>query len=196
VSLPPIVAISPGDGRNLEPWLIALGAAGLRALILREPGETEATLRAWAAVAAAAGIEVWVHDKHPAARALAAEASLGLHLPSGQDPREVDGPGPLGVSCHSEAEVDGALAAGADYVLLGPVWRPTSKPQDTRPAIGAARFLDLAAGRPVWALGGMTPQRWSVLRRGGATGAAVLGDLFGRHTPADAAARFAEFADA
>lgn len=194
MSLAPIVAVSPGDGRHLEPWLVALGGAGLRTLILREPGETEATLRAWAAVATEHGIHVIVHDRHPAARALAAEAGLGLHVPATADPTPLDGLRPFGVSCHSETEVDTALAAGADYVFLGPVWRPNSKPDDIRRAIGPARFLDLATRRPVWALGGITPQRWAVLRRGGATGAAVLGDLFERHTPQDAAARFAEFA--
>ena len=35
---PTVIAITPGDGRELAPWIRALGEAGLDALVVREPG--------------------------------------------------------------------------------------------------------------------------------------------------------------
>ncbi len=191
----PIIAITPGDGRALLPWVQALAGAGLPTLLLREPGLDRAALAACVEVARAADVQVLLHDKHPDARALAQQHGLGLHLASGADPADARAltAGPLGVSCHSLDEVDAALAAGADYALLSPVFKPTSRPLDTRPALGPAQFLSVAAGRPIWALGGVNAQRWAVLRRGGATGAAVLGDLFSAETPAASALRLADY---
>ena len=49
--------------------------------------------------------------------------------------------------------------AGADYVLLSPVFRPTSKPEDDRPTLGleGLEAAQRRLGIPVFALGGITP---------------------------------------
>jgi thiamine-phosphate pyrophosphorylase len=99
--------------------------------------------------------------------------------------------GTFAASTHGEAEVDRALAAGAVYVTLSPVWAPTSKPDDRRPTLGAQRFLAAAHGRPVLALGGVTPDRFAALMSAGAHGAAVLGPFRGE--PGDVARAVAAY---
>ncbi|MFL5310031.1 MAG: thiamine phosphate synthase, partial [Myxococcales bacterium] len=71
-----------------------------------------------------------VNDRPDVARAAGAD---GVHL--GQDDlpaaaaREVLGADALvGVSSHSDAEIDAAISAGADYLGFGPVFETGSKP--------------------------------------------------------------------
>jgi len=200
VRTPPsgLVAISPGDHqrrRDLVPWLAALGVAGLHTVVLREPHLAADAFRALTLAAQDAVPKVIVHGRCRGAAALADVLGLGLHLPGDGDPKAIREavPGPLGVSCHASVEVENALSAGADYTLLSPVWRPTSKPDDTRPPLGQEAFLRFAAGRPVLALGGVTPEHYRTLLAGGAWGAAVCGALFGVRDPAAAARRLADF---
>lgn len=172
---PRLLAITPGDGRpDLARWLEALGAAGLPAVLLREPQRSTEELERLAAVARACIPQVWLHARHPAARRLAEQAT-GVHFPASGGSSHL----PFGVSCHSEAEVHRALEAGAAYALLSPVFPPLSKPGDTRPTLGAARYLAAAAGRPVVALGGITAERGAALLTRGAPGIACMGALFG-----------------
>lgn len=124
--------------------------------------------------ALSAPLRVIAHASHPAAFDL----GLTVHLPA-----RAWRPGPFGVSCHTAADVDRAFDGGALYVTLSPVW-PTSKPGDDRHGLGPDRFLEIAAGRPVLALGGVTPPRWHALRARGAHGAAVMSGLFADDDPA------------
>jgi len=172
---PELLAITPGDGRDLLPWLRALADAGLPGVLIREPRLDRDAL---ASLAALPIPFVVLHTKNPHA------ASLGFAL---------HGPGRDGVSCHSEAEVASALETGATYALLSPVWKPTSKPDDTRPTLGLKRFLKVAATYDrVLALGGVDATRYRRLRQHGAR-AAVSGGLFGAKTPAAAAERLRQF---
>lgn len=172
--VPDLLAITPGDGRDLVPWLTALARAGLPGVLIREPALDRRSLARLAQIPVP---YVVLHTRNPHA------AQLGLPL---------HGPGCDGVSCHSEAEVNAAFAAGASYALLSPVWRPTSKPADTRPPLGLERFLAAAEARPVYALGGLQPDRYRNLRRHGARGA-VSGALFGAESPEIAAERLSLF---
>ncbi len=175
---PDLLAITPGDGRDLRPWLTALVGAGLPGVLIREPQLGRDALAELAAIAVGTpNVEVILHTKNPHA----SDVGIRLH-----------GPGCHGVSCHSENEVDSALDSGAAYVLFSPVWRPTSKPDDRRATLGLERFLRCARGRPVLALGGVDPARFKILRERGA-GAAVSGALFGVKSPALAASRLREF---
>jgi thiamine monophosphate synthase len=185
---PSLVAITPGDGRDLVPWVRALAAAGLQGLLIREPGlDAEGLQR----LLAAAAPVPWVAIHH---RTAARPPGLPVHLPSTIDPSGWGARGEVfGVSCHDAAAVDAALAAGAAWVLLSPVWPPTSKPDDDRETLGLARFVAVARDRPVLALGGVTPERFRQLRERGGRGAAVLGDLFGLAEPAAAAARLRRY---
>lgn len=179
--IPRLVAVTPGDGRDLRPWLAALAAAGLPGVVLREPaGDADAL------VAAAAGIAwVAVHERTPGARALAAARGLPLHVTATGAP----GTAPWGRSCHDAAAVDAAFAAGAAWVFLSPVASPASKPDDRRAPLGLPAFLAIGGARPVFALGGVTPAHLAAIVGAGGHGAAVLGGLFGVPSPDDAAAR-------
>lgn len=182
---PRLLAITPGDHhlRDRVPWVVAMAAAGLRSVLVREPeldpvAHDALVLALWCAVP-----DLIVHDRHPRGRTYGAP----LHLPATGDARGWTGP--WSRSCHDAVEVDAALADGASWVLLGPVWSPTSKPEDTRPPLGPDPFLAMAAGKPVVALGGVTAQRAGELARAGVAGVAVSGWLFGAPTPQEAAER-------
>ncbi len=182
-----LIAITPGDAHRVDrrPWILALARAGLRHLVIREPAlDAHAldglVLAAWASIP-----DVAVHDRHPRARHYGGP----IHLPAAGEPGRH--PAPWSRSCHTAEEVDRALAQGASWVTLSPVWPPRSKPADRRPVLGPDRFLALAAGRPVAALGGIDADRAALLARGGAWGVAVCGALFDAATPDEAASRCA-----
>lgn len=87
-----------------------------------------------------------------------------LHLPSKTLlPSDVRPHLPQGTlvsaAVHDEAEAD--ESRGADLVLVSPVFKAGSKPDDARPPIGIEGFerLALRASAPAYALGGITPER-------------------------------------
>ena len=81
----------------------------------------------------------------------------------------------LGVSCHSLVEARAAEAAGADYILLGPIFSTPSKLQYGAP-LGLATLHDVTAQVqiPVFALGGMAAERIPACRENGAAGIAGI----------------------
>jgi len=162
------MAITRGDG-TVTPELVAqVLRAGFDHVLLREPTLTD--------LLGFLQPGVIVHAKTPAP----VPPDWPRHFPQGMAPEGML----FGVSCHSPAELDAAFQAGASYALLSPVWAPNSK-VDTRAPLGPARFLRWAAGRNVWALGGITPARRHQLA--GAAGYAVLGGVFAQRDPASAA---------
>jgi len=181
--LPPLLAITPGDDRPLAPWLVALGEAGLPGVLLREPQRSADDLRALAAVAQHHVPVVWVHG-----RCRGAEAQrLPTHCPSTGAPP--DARRPWGRSCHSLREVDDACRAGAAWVFLSPIWRPTSKPDDRRTALGLDEVAHHGQRSRVYALGGVTADRHRTVLDRGLAGSAVLGGLFGASSPEEAVDR-------
>jgi len=123
--------------------------------------------------------------------AIAAHAD-GVHLASDSigvtKARELLGTSRLiGVSTHSPTEVKAASDAGADFVVFGPVFAPLSKggygPPCGRDGLAAA--CD-AASIPVFALGGIAPDRVATLDGSGAVGVAVIGSVIGADDPARA----------
>jgi thiamine-phosphate pyrophosphorylase len=153
--------------------------AGLPAVLLREDDAD------WASDLAAAGFapgRVIVHARVPGARTLCERQGWGLHLPDVDLPARIVALRPqvtglLGASTHSVEAARAALAAGADYAFLSPIWRPGSKPDDTRLTLGPGVFGELR-GLPVLALGGVTPEREREARAAGAWGGAGMG-VFG-----------------
>ncbi len=112
-----------------------------------------------------------------------------LHLPaSGPTPKAVRPHLPPGrwvsVAVHDEQEA--RRAVGADLALVSPVFSPGSKPEDTRPTLGPEGFRKLAATLPcpALALGGITPERASLLP--GAAGFAVISAVLEAEDPAAA----------
>jgi thiamine-phosphate pyrophosphorylase len=107
--------------------------------------------------------------------ALAAGAD-GVHLPSDGVPpaalRRRFGPGLLlGVSTHRVEEIERARDAGADYATFGPVWETPGK----GPPTGTGALARAAAsGLPVYALGGVTIERFGEVAAAGAAGVAAI----------------------
>lgn len=99
----------------------------------------------------------------------------------------------VGRSTHDPAEVAAAGAAGADYVVFGPVYGVPGKGE---PA-GLERLRRASAhGVPVLALGGIDPSRLAAVAEAGAVGAAGIrafgdgdGDGEGAAAMVDAARR-------
>ena len=94
----------------------------------------------------------------------------------------------IGRSVHNLPEAQAALAQTADYLLVGPVF-PTATHPDREP-VGVelvARIAALGGGRPVIAIGGVTPDRVPELRAAGAYGVAAIRALWDAADPAAAA---------
>lgn len=92
----------------------------------------------------------------------------------------------VGRSVHALADARAARAAGADYLLAGPVFRTATHPGATPLGLGGLGAI-VAAGLPVIAIGGVTLERIPALRAAGAWGAAAIRALWDASDPADAA---------
>jgi thiamine-phosphate pyrophosphorylase len=108
------------------------------------------------------GAPLLINDRVDVAIAAGAD---GVHLPFDSIgvsmARRLLGPNRLiGVSSHSPPDVAGAAREGADFAAFGPVFDPLSKPA-AGPAWGVAglRAACAAGAIPVFALGGITPDR-------------------------------------
>lgn len=97
----------------------------------------------------------------------------------------------VGWSTHNEGQLTGALAMPIDYVAIGPVFATASKakPDPVVGLEGVRRAADLAAGRPLVAIGGITLSTAAEVIAAGASTVAVIGDVLVE----DAAARAREF---
>jgi thiamine-phosphate pyrophosphorylase len=100
----------------------------------------------------------------------------------------------IGVSSHSPPDVSGAAREGADFAVFGPVFDPLSKPA-TGPAWGESGLEAAchAGAIPVFALGGITPERARELfastnPTARPAGVASIGAVFGADSPALATA--------
>ena len=98
-----------------------------------------------------------VNERLDVARSCGAD---GVHLPADSLPVSavrswVGSSWIVGSSCHNAQEVEQALAGGADYVLVGPVFSTPSKPG--APTLGLAGLAEICgrASGTVFALGGV-----------------------------------------
>jgi thiamine-phosphate pyrophosphorylase len=111
--------------------------------------------------------------------ALAAKAH-GVHLGRRSLPADLVrrlAPGGLvvGVSCHSLGEALAAQTAGADYILLGPIFATPAKLQYGPPlGMDALREVASQVSIPVFALGGITADQAGPCRENGAAGIAGI----------------------
>ena len=96
------------------------------------------------------------------------------------------GAGFVGSSVHSLAEARQAVEVGVDYIVVGNVYDSASHPG--WPGVGLALVREAAAlGRPVIAIGGVTPARAWELHAAGAYGVASIAALWDAAHPAAAA---------
>ncbi|HIF39669.1 MAG TPA: thiamine phosphate synthase [Planctomycetes bacterium] len=204
--LPPrLLALSPGDLMLGEGWVArkaellervrAAWRGGLRGVLLREPELPDGAFSELAVDLVAILDEGWVglHDRPHLVRAVGAQGvHLGFRSVSAQAARQcVGGDTAVGVSTH--AGDSPTSWEGADYLFHGPVFPPLSKSVHLDPVGpgGLQEFVD-TAGVPVWGLGGLTPERASVVIDAGAVGVACLGGLLSDADPERASALFAE----
>ena len=129
---------------------------------------------------------ILVNDRAYVARLTGA---AGVHLPAAGLPvaaaRALLGSDALiGRSTHSAAEAQGAAAEGADYVFLGPIWHTRSHPE--REPIGLDP-ISAVKGIPVFAIGGVTPERVRLALEAGAHGVAAISSLWSAADPRAAA---------
>lgn len=91
----------------------------------------------------------------------------------------------VGYSAHSGAEAVAAGGAGADYVLLSPIFETPSKP-GYGPPLGLDQLSRACreARVPILALAGVTPERAPECMAAGAAGIAVMGGIMGAADPA------------
>jgi thiamine-phosphate pyrophosphorylase len=163
---------------GFDRWLERLDAAGIDGVQLREKDLDDCSLLALArrARAVLAHARLLVNGRLDIALAAAAN---GVHLPSDGLPvallRKRCGPGVLiGRSTHSVEEVESARAAGADYVVFGPVFATPGKERFGPPAGISGLARAAAVGLPVYALGGVTLERLADVATAGAAGAAGI----------------------
>ena len=140
------------------------------------------------ALVAALPVPVLVNDRADVALA---SGAAGVHLGADDLPvaavRRIAPPGfVIGASVGCDAEV--ALARGADYVGIGPVYTTLSK-ADAGAAIGVAEFARLArlCALPAVAIGGISADNAAAAIEGGAAGVAVIRAVLGAADPEAAA---------
>jgi thiamine-phosphate pyrophosphorylase len=131
----------------------------------------------------------WIVINDRADIAVAAEVT-GVHLPEAGLPtaevRRLWGGKhqlTIGRSVHSAAAVCVAIAEGADYALLGPIWNTPSHPQRTGLGLEA---LDPRNGGPIIAIGGITVDRVLACIEAGAYGVAAIAAIWNAPRPASA----------
>ena len=198
-----LYAIADGSSRHAPLELVAAfvrGGACAVQLRLKRLGAGELLRLARGAVALCrpAGVLLLVNDRPDVAKLAGAD---GVHLGQddlpARDARAVLGPDALiGVSTHSDAELDAALADGADYLGFGPIFVTASKPGALLPPPHGLASLSLAVKRaahlPVVAIGGLTVLRAPEVARAGAACAAAIGELCNADDPAARALAFVQ----
>jgi thiamine-phosphate pyrophosphorylase len=168
---------------------IAAGGSAV-ALHARAPGEGGARLVAGAlrilALARPPEAGVFVSGRPDIAAALGASGvQLGLQDLAPADARRVLPRGWIGRSVHSRDEAATAVAEGADFLVVGSIYETPSHP--TRPAAGPELVREcVSLGRPVIAIGGITPERAIEVKAAGAYGVAAIRALWQAPDPAAA----------
>lgn len=81
----------------------------------------------------------------------------------------------IGISTHNEAQAAAAVAAGADYIGLGPIF-PTSSKRNPDPVVGLERLAAVCrhSSVPVIAIGGISLDRVPDVAAAGAHGVAII----------------------
>ena len=172
-------------------WVGRMAGVGARLIPLRiklaNGPELRAQVQRAAAACAATGATLVLNDHWQAA----IEAGVGfVHL--GQedlddaDLKAIAQAGiRLGVSTHSDEELERALSVAPDYVALGPVWPTTLKQMPWAPQgverLGAWRAR--LRGIPLVAIGGITLERVPSCIAAGADAVAVVSDVVANPDP-------------
>ncbi len=135
---------------------------------------------------------LFVNDRLDVAVACrAAGVQLGAASLAPADARRLDARWWIGKSVHNLAEAEAARLAGADYLVLGPVFRTATHPEREPVEPGTLQAV-VALGLPVIAIGGVTPGGVAGLKAAGVHGIAAIRALWDAVDPADAARRMVQ----
>ncbi|MFW5972514.1 MAG: thiamine phosphate synthase [Bacteroidota bacterium] len=171
--------------------------AGVGRVQLRDHGASEARFRS-----AARNLIEYLRERHDniliginARLEVAVEFNAAFHTgfrgPDVSAARKRLGDTTIGYSAHSVEEAVRARDDGADYVVFSPIFSTSSKPDATPRGLTALERVSLAIEpTPVFALGGITPERVASCLRTGARGVAVLSGILDAADPAEAVARY------
>jgi thiamine-phosphate pyrophosphorylase len=167
------------------------GGATVVQLRLKQTADGAALALARWAVARAreAGALLFVNDRFDLALLAGAD---GVHL--GQDdlaPEQVPADARtrllVGLSTHTEAQLEASRTRPIDYVAFGPVFGTGSKQSEYAPrGLPALRAAAAAAGRPLVAIGGISADNAGAVRAAGAAAAAVISAVADAPDPAAA----------
>lgn len=141
----------------------------------------------------AAGAALIVNDRIDVALAVGAD---GVHLGQTDLPlaeaRRISRDLWIGISTHDLAQVRAACDAGADYLGFGPVFATTTKdrPDPVQGITGLAAAVAAASGRPVVAIGGITPADVEDVYRTGASAICAISAVNESRDPRDTARQF------
>lgn len=173
--------------------------AGLVGVQLRAKRVGDRQLVAWGrqlrAITRLSGALLLVNGRPDVAQIVQAD---GVHLgeaglPANQVRASWEGCSCIGASRHSRPGLLGALAEGADFAFLSPVF---AVPEKSAP-LGMAGFAEQIAGvgLPTYALGGVGSEHVADLVRAGAAGVAIRRALYEAARPRDALRRFVDELD-
>lgn len=166
-------------------WLARVAPLGIKAVQLRlkdaGPHEIGRELLMALKLAAAYDIQLIINDHWQAAiDAGAAYIHLGQEDLAAADLGAIRQAGlKLGISTHSEEELETAMRAAPDYVALGPIYETKLKAMAWAPQ-GLHRITHWKArlgAIPLVAIGGITPARASAVLTAGADSVAVITDF-------------------
>jgi thiamine-phosphate diphosphorylase len=166
------------------------------ALVARDPDATASALTEFAASlmlhTRPNEASLFVAGRPDIAAGLGAQ---GLHLRrsdlSPRDARVLMPHAWIGVAVHSAVEGATAVEEGADYLVAGNIHETGSHPG--RPGVGLGLIETLASlGRPVIAIGGITPANVWDVKHAGAHGVAAISALWKAQKPARAALEMLE----
>ena len=174
------------DASTGDEVLRAALEGGVDMLQLREPALADDALLQAAArfrrLCAEHGALFWLNDRPDLALSAGAD---GVHL--GQDDmpmreaREVVGEDLLiGLSTHSAAQLEAAIASGADQLSVGPIWETPTKPGRPATGLGYVRHAALRNPPLPWfAIGGIDTENVQEVVAAGARRAVVVRALAG-----------------
>ena len=122
--------------------------------------------------------------------------AAGVHLRSNslsvQEARQCLGPDKIiGVSVHSVVEARCCEDAGANFVVLGPIYNTPSKRSYGAPlGLQAVKDARATCRIPVYAIGGISLERVETVKQAGAYGVAVISAILCAENPSEAVKHF------
>ena len=184
-------------GRSLTEVIGECLGAGLRAVQLREKALSAAELLRVAQplreLTRQSGAKLFINDRADVALAIEADGIQRAHhsLPTAVLRRIAGSAMLIGVSVHSVEEARTAERDGADFIVFGPVYdTPSKRPFGASLGIDALARGVAAVTIPVFAIGGITPERVHAVKAAGARGVAVIRGIISAERPGDATRAF------